>query len=137
MSDFHEKFPSKYIKAADLGQTRPIVTINRVEDEMVGAGISRALKLVAYFNEPRIKPLVLNKTNCEAIARIAGCADTEDWAGTRVMLYATTVLFQSSETPCVRIAAAPKPKTAPQRVAAPPTDDGDAVPDFGIDEVVL
>jgi len=59
----------------------------------------------------RVKPLVLNKTNFESIEAIAGDEETDDWGGTRVVLFPTTTRMRGVLTPCVRIKE--------QRIAAP------------------
>lgn len=47
--------------------------------------------IVAYFREREIKPMILNVTNCETIAKLAGSSFVEDWPGTRIQLYAAKV----------------------------------------------
>lgn len=86
----HHAFPSAYLKVADLGDAEPIVTIARVEIEAVGR--TKESKPVVYF-EGKPKGLVLNKTNGTRIADLLGSAETEDWIGQRIRLYATSTEF--------------------------------------------
>ena len=69
MSTYHTAFPSKYLKAEDLGTRRLVATIADVAFADVGTGATAGRKLVARFEESDIKSLVLNKVNCESIAR--------------------------------------------------------------------
>lgn len=117
MPNYKTAFPSKYLKAEDLGTTRPTGTIISVGLELVGNGADQAQKLVAHFAEAGLKPLVLNKINSETIADLAGDEDYEGWVGARVQLYATTTEFQGKRVPCVRLCAAPARPA--QRVVPP------------------
>ena len=108
-------FPSRYLKAADLGDATPIVTIDRVAVEEVGQ--EREHRPVVYFVGKQ-KGVVLNKSNAAAIAQLAG-PETEEWPGTQVQLYVAMVSFRGEEVEAIRIraprpvAAAPKPKPQP------------------------
>ncbi len=110
-------FPSNYLKASDLGDKSPLVTIDRVEVEPIGR--DKEIKPVIYF-QGKEKGLVLNKTNAKKIAELAGSKDTEDWAGCQVRIYATETEFGGETVECIRIKAAgalvksaPKPKPEP------------------------
>ncbi len=91
-------FPSKYLKVADLNGGEVEATVSSVEWEKV----SDDEKGVCYF-KGKIKPLVLNKTNYESIEAIAGDEETDNWGGTKVVLYPTTIRFNGVMTPCIRI----------------------------------
>lgn len=123
MPSYRTAFPSKYLKAEDLGTSRPIVTIATIDFEMVGPGQDQARKLVAHFEEP-IKPLVLNLINSATIAEVVGSDDYESWLGHRIQLYAAKTEFQGKRVPCIRVCAPPaKPiGRAVPRPAAPPND---------------
>lgn len=111
-------FPSKYLRAADLGDKEPIVTIDRVEMETLGDD----RKPVVYFRG-KDKGLVLNKTNFNAIAEISGEDDTDSWAGVKVKLFTAKVEFQGKRVPAVRI---DEPSEAKARKPAPePVDEED------------
>jgi single-stranded DNA-binding protein len=130
MANIQDAFPSNYLKASDLKGAQPIVTIDRVEFEAVGR--QREMKPVVYF-VGKEKGIVLNKTNANNITNIAGSAETDDWNGVRVKLYATHVEFQGETVEAIRVKAAP-PQTAkpagrqthapaPQPPAREPGDD--------------
>jgi hypothetical protein len=120
-------FPSNYLKASDLGDSSPVVTIDRMEIEPVGR--NKEMKPVLYF-EGKEKGLVLNKTNAVKIASLVGTKDTDEWAGQRVRLYATETEFGGESVECIRIkAAGPSNGAAPKPKAAPVDDlDADSIP---------
>jgi len=120
MSSYKTAFPSKHVKADDLGATRPIVTIARVDFEDVGTGEKAESKLVCHFANDAFKPLVLNMINSETIAEIAGTDQYESWVGVRIRLYATKTEFQGKRVPCIRIEAPPAKARPPVRGASRP-----------------
>lgn len=125
--NINDAFPSNYLKASDLGEAQPVVTIDRVEVEPVGRG--KEMKPVLYF-AGKAKGIVLNKTNSKKIAEIAGSPDTDDWHGVAVKLFATEVDFQGETVEAIRIKS-PKQAAARQVVRQqvatrePGDDDGD------------
>lgn len=112
--NINDAFPSNYLKASDLGESQPVVTIDRVEMEPVGR--SKEMKPVVYFAGKQ-KGIVLNKTNSKKIAEIAASPDTDDWHGVQVKLYATEVDFQGETVEAIRIKSplSLKAKPAPKR----------------------
>lgn len=105
-----QSFPSKYLKASDIGDAQPVVQIARVTVEAVGR--EQEQKPIVYF-VGKSKGVVLNKTNARAIAQIAGSNETDDWTGIAVQLYVAQVEFSGESMEAIRIRA---PK---QRAAAP------------------
>lgn len=61
------------------------VTIKEVKREIVTNQNGKEECTVAYFDED-VKPLILNKTNCDMIARVWGTPYIEDWSGRRIAL---------------------------------------------------
>jgi hypothetical protein len=123
--NINETFPSKHLKASDLGGTQPIVTIERVEYEPVGQ--EREMKAVVYF-QGKAKGVVLNKTNAAAIVALAGSEETDDWPGVQVRLFASTTEYQGKPVACIRIKAVgtlAKPKPRPQAVPVPVVSEAD------------
>lgn len=127
-----DMFPSSYLKATDFEEDTTL-TIQAIQSEKIGDDD----KYVVYFEEVD-KGLVLNKTNSETIASVAGSDDTDDWAGHKITLFATTVSFQGKPTEAIRVKLrkpklggkpAGKPAT-PQRKSA--QTDPDAVTDDDI-----
>lgn len=123
--NINDCFPSKYLKAHELQNKEPVVTIAAVEFEAMGR--AREVLPVLYFRGKQ-KGLKLNKTMASAISQIAGSGETEHWIGVAVQLYATSTDFGGQGYAVVRIKApatrapqtSPKigPKPAPLPVAA-------------------
>ena len=119
MPNIDSVFPSNYLKASDLGEAQPVVTIDRLEIEAIGR--NKEMKPVLYF-QGKAKGLVLNKTNAAKIAQLTGSKDTDDWAGCQVRLYATEVEFGGESVEAIRIKPAgtakakPKPQPEPELV---------------------
>ncbi len=114
--NINDAFPSKYLKASDLKGSEVLVTIDRVESEAVGR--DREMKPVVYF-KGKEKGVVLNKTNSNKIAQIAGSFDTDEWNGVQVKLYPTETEFGGETVECIRIKAAIKPNGRPAPAARP------------------
>ena len=143
--NINEAFPSNYLKASDLGTGQPVVTIKHVEQEPVGR--DREMKAVLYF-EGKEKGVVLNKTNAKKITDLVGSPDTDDWAGFKIRLFATTTEFGGETVECIRVKAAgvpangngakPAAKPAPARrsqPAAPSEETGDHVVELTDDDI--
>ena len=104
MGSWRTKFPSKWLRAADLDGPR-LVTIKAVKDEDVaGDGFD---KPVAYFHGEE-KGLGLNITNCRTIEDILGTDDVDQWIGQPIVLFKTQTDYQGKRVDCIRIRA-PKP----------------------------
>ena len=121
--NINSAFPSNYLKASDLGEAQPVVTIDRVTVEPVGR--DKEMKPVVYF-QGKTKGIVLNKTNSKKIAEIAESHETDDWAGVQIKLYATEVEFSGEQVEAIRIKA-PKQtaKAKPKPVEREPGEDDD------------
>lgn len=130
MGSWKEQYPSKYLKAADLGDSNLTGTIVACNIERVGQGSNAEDRLVLEFRESSLKPLVLNKTNCEAIEKITGTDDTEAWIGRKVTLYASETTFQGRTVSCVRVKApkAPSKPLAPVPAPIEPDDSDEDAP---------
>ena len=123
MADYNKAFPSKYIASSDLNGRPVNMTIERMAFEAVGQ--NKDMRWVAYFTTAK-KGLVCNKTNCKAIAAIAGSTDTDHWAGHQIQLYVAEVEFQGEPVQALRV-------RQPQRqrvVQAPPPDPEPTAPGF-------
>lgn len=109
-----EEFPSKYLKADDLGGREIRVTIARVEREKMGDDF----KPVVYFNGKE-KGVVLNKTNSFTIANAFG-DETNDWFGNDIILFSVMTEYGGKTTPAIRVrlpTARDNRDTAPRRQA--------------------
>jgi len=118
--DVNAAFPSKYLRAADLGDAQPVVTISRVVVEAVGR--DQEQKPVVYF-DGKAKGVVLNKTNARAIAAVVGSSETDDWQGWQVQLYVATVEFSGESMEAIRIRAPRQGRSTPPPPPPPPASD--------------
>ncbi len=122
-----EAYPSKYLKADDLGGKERTVKISGCFNEELGQGNDKKTRPVLYF-EGRKKGLVCNKTNAVAVAEAYG-DDTEAWTGRDIVLFVLNVEYQGKVMPGIRVRI---PKAAPQPVVqhapAPPAPEPDAAP---------
>ena len=119
--NINKAFPSKYLKAADLGGHRTNVIIDSVGFEDIGDDTD---KMVVYFRGKK-KGLVCNVTNARTIAEIAKDDETDNWAGCMIQLYATKVDFQGRRVEAIRVC---EPNDVGGRVPAappPPVDSND------------
>lgn len=97
MANINDEFPSKYLKASDLKRQHVMVTIDRLEHEV----INNERKLILYF-EGKEKGIVLNKTNARNIADAYG-EEMDDWSGQKIILFEAMVDFQGKTVPAIRI----------------------------------
>ncbi len=77
---------SRFLKKEDCG---PGILVTIRGDEMINVaqeGAPEEHKLCLRFDETD-KPMVLNSTNAQIIARIVGSDETENWVGHKVVLY--------------------------------------------------
>src|SRR5262245_8560903 len=91
-------FPSRFIKAGDIGDNEIVVTVSKVEIEDVGDD----RKAVVYF-VGKEKGLVCNRTNWDRIALAAGTDETDEWPGVKVQLYTEPVTFNGKTAPAIRV----------------------------------
>lgn len=140
--DIGRAFPSKYLKAADLGSGDVAVTIKEVRIEAVGQ--TKQDKPILYFKGAP-KGLVLNQTNSKRIASIARSNDTDDWKGVKIVLYSTETEFQGDTVDCIRVrlqkskSAASESVPVTKRNATKPIkskepEPDDPIPDFPDEE---
>ena len=100
----HEAYPSKYLKSDDA-RTAPIVaTISHLQQEPVGP--DQKEKWVLHLEGQR--PMVLNRTNFEAIEEVFG--DSDDWPGHKIKIRCTKVEFGGKRVDGLRVEPiVPKP----------------------------
>ncbi|NNF66359.1 MAG: hypothetical protein HKM98_02505 [Gammaproteobacteria bacterium] len=87
-----DAFPSKYIKADDLGNTRVTVTVMAVTMEDIG---DKEFKPVMRFMA-KDKGMVLNKTNA-GLCMAAWGDEMDLWQGKQLDLFAQPVMFQGKQ----------------------------------------
>jgi hypothetical protein len=92
-----EEFPSKWLKASDLGGREVRVIMANVEREKIGDDT----KPVLYF-KGKEKGVVLNKTNANVLSDFYG-DDTDDWFDQPIILFSVMTEFQGKSTPGLRV----------------------------------
>lgn len=85
----NDLFPSKYLKAHDLGGKAYTLTIRTVTLEDVGHGAEKESKLAIAF-EKATKLMLVNRTNAMIIASLYG-PETDQWKGKAVVVYSARV----------------------------------------------
>lgn len=85
----NDLFPSKYLKAHDLGGKVFTLTIRDVTLEDVGHGAEQERKLTLAF-EKATKMMLLNRTNAMIIASLYG-PETDAWLGKAVTVYSARI----------------------------------------------
>lgn len=122
MPNINSMKSSKFLKRDDVGRGT-LVTISTVREENVAKeGAPEELKWCAHFDELE-KPMVLNWTNLQLIARIAGDDDSDNWKGVKIVLYDDpNVSFGTKIVGGIRVRA-PKAGAAPAKVEEPDDDE--------------
>ncbi len=84
---------------------KPILAVIESTDlEMVTGENGRQERcLVAHFAGGKLKPLILNRTNCKAISTVAGSCYREDWPGVAVLLTVQRVQAFGETVDAVRV----------------------------------
>jgi len=120
---------SKFLKKEDVDPP-VMVTIREVTQENTAKeGAPEELKWCVTFDELE-KPMVLNVTNGQIIAKITGSEDSDDWTGHQIVLYHDpNVTFGGKLVGGIRVRA-PK-KTNKKATPKPPPEelqDDDEIP---------
>ena len=90
-----------------------VVTITDVKTEQVMNADGRNEEcLVAHLKDQ--KPLIVNKTNAKAIAKVAGSNYIEDWKGKQIALYISNVKAFGELVEAIRVRTVP-PKAKSKR----------------------
>jgi hypothetical protein len=138
MPTLEEVFPSKYLKASDLGGKSRTLKIAEANMETLKTLDGReSTKVVLYFHDFK-KLLPLNRTNFQMVQIVTGEKDSDDWHGHNIVVYPDQTSMGGKIVDCVRIKA-PKGKSAPVDMAEDGSpDDGvpfnDQIADVDADE---
>jgi hypothetical protein len=92
-------FTSKYLKSADVKAKPLIMMISYVDYEAVGE--DKKKKPVLYPENG--KPIVLNRTNFEAIEDVLG--DSDEWPGHKVRVFCAPTQYQGKRVDGIRVEA--------------------------------
>jgi hypothetical protein len=115
-----DAFPKNWMTASDLGGKPDVVTIKTVTFEPIKGLDGKEKQKVVVYVARKYKPLILNVTNFDSIAAIAGSNDTDDWPGLKIEYVPSTVPFNGQIKDCVRIR---KPETVAKAKSKKSADD--------------
>jgi len=101
MVNADEIYPSRWLKAEDVGEEKIKVTIKEIKVEEFGEGDKTQKKIVLEFDESD-KGLVLNKTNKDRLKEAWG-NETDNWIGHAIQLYTVVVSFGNKEMNAIRL----------------------------------
>ena len=123
---------SKFLKKEDCDPPVLVTIKDCTELNVAQEGAPEEFKWCLHFEETD-KPMVLNSTNGQLIAKFIGKDNTEEWVGHKIVLYHDpNVSFGGKLIGGIR-ARAPKVKTPPSVQTAPVK--AQALPAEGDDEV--
>lgn len=94
-------YPSRYVKAHDLGDKNVTVTIKSAVMENLGYGKEAERKLVIYFDRAT-KGLILNRTNAMIIALLY-TPETDNWIGKQIILHSARIKAFGAWANAVRV----------------------------------
>src|SRR5215467_11228132 len=101
-----DAFPSRYLQTSVVKGKPIVATISHVEMETVGQGADQKRKPVLYLDGE--KPMVLNRTNFEALADAFG--DSDEWTGHKAKVYVTRTQYAGKSIDGLRVdPIVPKP----------------------------
>jgi hypothetical protein len=110
---------SKYLKKEDCGQGILVTIKGLSEENMAMEGQPPEMKWVLHFME-NVKPMALNSTNAQLIAKITNSEETDNWPGHKIVLYEDpNISFGGKLVGGIRVRA---PRNQPPKPAPlPPT----------------
>jgi hypothetical protein len=94
-----DAFPFRYLQTSVVKGKPIVATISHVEMEAVGQGADQKRKPILYLEGQ--KPLVLNRTNFEALAAAFG--DSDEWAGNKVKVFTARTQYQGKSIDGLRV----------------------------------
>ena len=83
-------------------EEKPVSIKSVGQEEVTNPEGGKESCIVAHFVQPE-KPLILNKTNCMSIEKLAGTPDIEQWPGVGIILYVQRVKAFGELVEAVRI----------------------------------
>jgi len=116
---------SKYLKQADVEEDVLVTVASLDKQNVAQADAEPEWKWCLRFREFD-KPMVLNSTNIQLLAKACASEDTDDWLGKQVVLYTDpNVSYGGKLVGGLRIRAARKPVKAAAQSAGKRVDDMD------------
>lgn len=120
MPHISEMRSSKFLKKADVGEEGTLCTIEGVSQENIAKeGADPEMKWVLHLTNFD-KPMVLNSTNAQLIAKFLGSEQTDDWEGKKIILYDDpAVSYGGKVTGGIRVKAFKGTQTKPTDLPEP------------------
>lgn len=114
---------SKFLKRQDVGAGVLATIRDVVQENVAKEGAPEELRWCMHFEESNLdKPMVLNSTNGQIIAKIAGSEESDNWIGTKIVLYDDpNVSFGGKLVGGIRVRAPKKQAQAQAKPAAKAT----------------
>ena len=84
------------------GEEKPVMIKSVGQEEVTNPEGGKESCIVAHFVQDE-KPLILNKTNCKQIEKLAGTPDIEKWPGVGIILHVQRVKAFGELVEAVRI----------------------------------
>lgn len=111
--DFRKYMNKNFLGSWDIPDGSDLIlTIDHCEQNDVKNERGTEKKLTLHFRERDYKPMILNKTNADAIGAAYGSKRVEDWEGKKIAIYSANVNAFGGTTDALRI-----------RTYAPKSDD--------------
>ena len=86
MPKISEMISSKFLKRDDVGDGTICIMAGVSQENVAKEGAEPDLKWCLHFTNLD-KPMVLNSTNMQLIAKFVGSEDTDDWENKKIVLY--------------------------------------------------
>ena len=89
---WHKVFLSDYLGACDLDEGKDLKLIIKSVSvkEVKGTDGKKQNRNVAEFTDYKVKPMILNATNCRVIKKFTGSAYIDDWKNVPIQIYIKT-----------------------------------------------
>lgn len=115
---------SKFLKAADLQGSKPVVEIEEAEvHENTYNGETKKQIVLKFVGKDKV--LGLNKTNARRIAALTGTEDFDEWIGYRIRLFIDQTDLDGKTVDCIRIFPDLPEQTNKKAKAATASNDDD------------
>lgn len=106
MPHFKLGFESTFVSAVEFGSAEPVLTIESISLEEIEGDKGMQKRWICRF-VGKTKGWVMNRTNCELIAKMFGTDETSDWIGKRITLGAETVYLGNERVIGIRVKGSP------------------------------
>lgn len=117
---------SNFLKKEDCDPAILVTIRDCTQENVAKEGAPQELKWALHFDEVE-KPMILNSTNGQIIAKALGSEDSDDWSGKQIVLYHDpNVSFGGKLIGGIRVRAS-KAKASVKPIAAP-VEEADDIP---------